>query len=110
MFVDYDALLQAINKDPEAHILDLPLLSGADRKRVSGDALRSRTDTREPPGTQTTSISLHLEDTDAEQKLLVEIWKQVLGRADVGIRDNFFDIGGHSLLAARLIAQIQTAT
>lgn len=28
---------------------------------------------------------------------LIEIWQQVLGRADVGVDDNFFDLGGTSL-------------
>jgi aspartate racemase len=37
---------------------------------------------------------------------LVKIWEDVLGRRPVGIRDNFFEIGGHSLLAARLMHRI----
>ncbi|MBE9121080.1 amino acid adenylation domain-containing protein [Tychonema sp. LEGE 07199] len=36
-----------------------------------------------------------------------QIWEQVLGINSVGIRDNFFEIGGHSLLAARLLAEIE---
>ncbi|SFX93194.1 non-ribosomal peptide synthetase [Streptomyces atratus] len=32
---------------------------------------------------------------------------EVLGRPDVGLDDNFFEIGGHSLLAIRLLAQIK---
>jgi amino acid adenylation domain-containing protein len=38
---------------------------------------------------------------------LVKIWEKVLGLKTVGIRDNFFEIGGQSLLAARLFAQIE---
>ncbi len=41
-----------------------------------------------------------------EEKLAV-IWRETLHVTDVGIRDNFFDLGGHSLLLIRLIAQIQ---
>ncbi len=33
---------------------------------------------------------------------LVEAWKQVLGIAEVGTDDNFFDAGGHSLLVVQL--------
>jgi thioesterase domain-containing protein len=109
IFADYTALLQAIKQDPEARILDLPLLIGVDRKRVSGPGLRSESGSRKTPQTPSTSVRSHVEDTGAEEKLLVEIWKQVLGK-DVGIHDNFFDVGGHSLLAARLIAQIQAET
>jgi amino acid adenylation domain-containing protein len=33
---------------------------------------------------------------------LAQIWIELLGRAEVGARDNFFEIGGHSLLAAQV--------
>ncbi|WP_036694188.1 condensation domain-containing protein, partial [Paenibacillus tyrfis] len=42
----------------------------------------------------------------AVEAQLVEIWQQVLGIGKVGIRDNFFEIGGHSLRATVLIAKI----
>ncbi len=38
---------------------------------------------------------------------LAEIWKELLGVTTIGVKDNFFDIGGHSLLAVRLMARIQ---
>ncbi|HEY9810090.1 MAG TPA: amino acid adenylation domain-containing protein [Halomicronema sp.] len=38
---------------------------------------------------------------------LVEIWQSVLGVKNVGVTDNFFDLGGHSLLGLRLFAQIE---
>src|SRR6185369_6188790 len=38
---------------------------------------------------------------------LVQIWKDVLSVDVVGVRDNFFDFGGHSLLAVRLLARIR---
>ena len=34
----------------------------------------------------------------------------MLGVKEIGVHDNFFDVGGHSLLAARLTAQIKEAT
>jgi acyl carrier protein len=40
-----------------------------------------------------------------EQKLC-GIFAELLGRADVGIDENFFRIGGHSLLAAHAAARI----
>jgi len=51
-----------------------------------------------------------VQGVDPEQKLLVEIWKQVLGLREVGIRDSFFDLGGHSLMAVRLMAEIRQVT
>ncbi|MGW9571348.1 amino acid adenylation domain-containing protein [Paenibacillus terrae] len=41
-----------------------------------------------------------------EEKLL-QIWKEVLGRTSVGVTDNFFAIGGHSLKALMLLSRIQ---
>lgn len=37
---------------------------------------------------------------------LVEIWEHVLGVTDIGVLDNFFQLGGHSLKAMSLAAQI----
>jgi amino acid adenylation domain-containing protein len=37
---------------------------------------------------------------------LAEIWRQVLNVDQVGVYDNFFDLGGHSLLSVRLMAVI----
>jgi amino acid adenylation domain-containing protein len=38
---------------------------------------------------------------------LTEIWSRVLGAESIGVNDNFFEIGGHSLLAVRLLSQIR---
>ena len=38
---------------------------------------------------------------------LVEIWRDVLGVEQVGIGENFFALGGHSLLGVRMIARIR---
>ncbi|HZP59686.1 MAG TPA: SDR family NAD(P)-dependent oxidoreductase, partial [Opitutaceae bacterium] len=46
--------------------------------------------------------------TDTERKL-VKIWQELLKRPRLGIGDNFFEIGGRSLMAARIFAQIEKA-
>lgn len=38
---------------------------------------------------------------------LARIWAQALGVADVGVHDNFFDLGGHSLTVMRVIAGVR---
>ncbi|QSQ18951.1 SDR family oxidoreductase [Pyxidicoccus parkwayensis] len=43
---------------------------------------------------------------DVERKL-AELWQQLLGVPRVGLKDNFFDLGGHSLIAVRLFARIK---
>jgi len=42
---------------------------------------------------------------DVEVKLL-SIWQSILGIRGLSVQDNFFDLGGNSLLVARLITQI----
>jgi amino acid adenylation domain-containing protein len=54
----------------------------------------------------------HLTSTAAEprndlEQQLVGIWQAVLAVDRVGTRDNFFDVGGHSLLAAQMFAQVE---
>jgi amino acid adenylation domain-containing protein len=44
--------------------------------------------------------------TSAE-RYLAAIWREVLGAPMVGARDNFFDLGGHSLLLFRVIARVE---
>jgi amino acid adenylation domain-containing protein len=41
------------------------------------------------------------------EELLVGIWAEVLGHQNVSIYDNFFDLGGHSLLVTQVIARIR---
>jgi amino acid adenylation domain-containing protein len=43
--------------------------------------------------------------TPAERQL-VQIWSEVLSLDHVGIRDNFFDLGGHSLAATQVVSQV----
>lgn len=37
---------------------------------------------------------------------LVDLWLQVLSRKKIGVKDNFFLVGGHSLRATRLVSHI----
>jgi oxalate---CoA ligase len=62
--------------------------------------------TRQDHALRATTGSPNAPRTPLEKKL-VAIWASVLGLAAVGIYDNFFDIGGHSLLAVQIVAQIQ---
>ena len=45
--------------------------------------------------------------SDATEDAILLIWKQALGTDDVGVEDNFFDSGGHSILAVRVHREIQ---
>jgi acyl carrier protein len=40
------------------------------------------------------------------EALLAQIWEDVLNLRPVGIHDNFFDLGGHSLAASRVVSRV----
>jgi len=43
------------------------------------------------------------------EKMLAEIWSEVLGVSEIGINDNFFELGGHSLLATTVISRVRAS-
>jgi acyl-CoA synthetase (AMP-forming)/AMP-acid ligase II/acyl carrier protein len=43
------------------------------------------------------------------ERVLADIWTEVLQVKQVGVFDNFFDLGGHSLLATRIISRVRDA-
>lgn len=42
------------------------------------------------------------------EQTLIEIWQQVLQLPSIGVQDNFFDLGGNSLIAVTLIGKIRS--
>jgi len=45
--------------------------------------------------------------TTATEKLIAQMWAEMLGHARVSASDNFFDLGGHSLLAVQVINKLK---
>ena len=45
---------------------------------------------------------------EIEQKI-AEVWSDILGVDPMGVHDNFFDLGGHSLAAARIVSRLSDA-
>lgn len=43
----------------------------------------------------------------ATERTLVSLWSEVLGLQWVGLDEDFFDVGGHSLMAVRLAAMVE---
>lgn len=76
---------------------------------IAGEMPFKDGDAGEPPhaALQIEKYSEYLAPRNALELKLAKIWEQVFGRPGIGIRDNFFEIGGRSILAVRLFAQIQ---
>ena len=47
-----------------------------------------------------------IEPRTPSERTIAALWQKLLGVDTIGVYDNFFDIGGHSLLSMRLISQV----
>lgn len=107
---DYFALLRGIAADPAAHVDELPIPSLGQNFASGKTKLASTTRQTKPRRNGSPRPKALSNSNLREHALLSEIWKDVLGLQTIGIHDNFFDVGGHSLLAARVISEIREAT
>ncbi|WMS87324.1 phosphopantetheine-binding protein [Pleionea litopenaei] len=55
---------------------------------------------------QTTGVE-YVAPRNAAEEMLCEIWGEVLRRESVGIHDNFFSIGGDSILSIRIVSELK---
>ncbi|MDC3961542.1 non-ribosomal peptide synthetase [Polyangium jinanense] len=69
-----------------------------DRLRLPAPTV-DRDEAAEPPAAEESEL----------ERTIREIWQDVLGVPSVGLTDNFFDAGGHSLLLTRVRARLQQA-
>jgi acyl carrier protein len=54
-------------------------------------------------------LGAYVEPRSPTEKKIAEVWKRALGMDRVGITDNYEDLGGDSLLAASIIAELETS-
>jgi acyl carrier protein len=47
--------------------------------------------------------------SDETEERVAQIWREVLGVEDVGINDNFAQLGGHSLFAIKIVHELRRA-
>ncbi len=65
-------------------------------------------DRKQLPGLDEINLgNLTVSNFNQTQSLLVGIWNELLGLKNIKISDNFFEIGGHSLIAIRLILKLE---
>ncbi|QYZ65454.1 MAG: amino acid adenylation domain-containing protein [Gammaproteobacteria bacterium (ex Lamellibrachia satsuma)] len=61
----------------------------------------------DPDSAQVASGAEYVAPRDALEEAVADIWQEVLLLDRIGINDNFFEHGGHSLTAAQLIARLR---
>jgi thioester reductase-like protein len=61
----------------------------------------------QPAFERNTNIEKFAPPQTSTELTLAEIWSAILGVERIGVNDNFFDIGGHSIKAIQIVSQIQ---
>ncbi len=63
-----------------------------------------------PPSDRPEWAGHYVAPREEAEAALVRIWEQLLEVRPIGIRDSFFSLGGHSMLAVRMVAEVQSQT
>ena len=80
------------------HLIELEAIPRTPNGKVDRAAL---------PDPVTRSQRLFVEPSSELEMQLCSIWRDVLKVDRVGLDDDFFDLGGHSILATRMVAQVR---
>jgi amino acid adenylation domain-containing protein len=103
-FLDhFAALLRGMAEAPAARLADLPLLTEAEREQLLA---WSPTAVDLPVAPEPKVFEPPLGPVEEQ---LAAIWAELLGSGRIGRRDSFFERGGHSLLAAQVVARVRRA-
>ncbi len=92
MLQAFRAILEAVAEDPAIAIDTLSL-----------PTLRPKTAVENP--IREAEAEYVAPRTEVENEI-ASIWQKVFGEERVGVNDNFFDLGGHSILATKLTAEL----
>ncbi|MFI7230568.1 amino acid adenylation domain-containing protein [Nonomuraea angiospora] len=102
MIEDFTALAGAVAGDPDCSPFTVPLAGadGPDERRAAGSPGEGT-----PEGAPGEGTPVRMDTTQTEAAMC-EVWGAVLKLDKIEASDDFFDLGGQSLLAAQLIARI----
>jgi acyl transferase domain-containing protein/thioesterase domain-containing protein/acyl carrier protein len=87
---------------PIVSSIDLPELVKRAQRLGSGPG-KSSQDFGRPADLNSTFVA----PASATEVRIAEFWRELIGVKQIGVDDNFFDIGGHSLIAVRLFRSIR---
>jgi amino acid adenylation domain-containing protein len=66
-----------------------------------------KVDRRALPAPQVDRVAERVAPRDGDEETVLAIWREVLGRDDLGMTDDFFEVGGHSLVATRVMTRLR---
>jgi acyl carrier protein len=65
-----------------------------------------KVDRRALPAPEYAGSAVHTAPRDETEQRIARVWAEVLGVEEVGVEDNFFDLGGDSLLLMRVYTRL----
>ena len=92
---DFMELLQAVVADPNRPVAALPCPSAMERKAPPAPARAART-------------AAYVAPQSVLEKQIAAVWREMLQLEKVGLSENFFDLGGHSLLLVKTCDRLCT--
>ena len=95
---DYQAILEKVVKDPGERI----------RKLMARNVERDQVTAVRTPAPVMLESKNGVAPEDDVQSRLVELWEAALDLRPIGVDEDFFELGGDSLLATRLFTQMET--
>ncbi|WP_371618394.1 amino acid adenylation domain-containing protein [Streptomyces sp. NBC_00454] len=98
-------VLEAMVADPSVPVsgIEVPEIEGRPARLASPELGAPVT-----PGDGASEGSGSRPIRNAREELLCGLFAEALGRADVGVHDNFFDLGGHSLMIVKMLAKVRS--
>jgi amino acid adenylation domain-containing protein len=100
----YAELLERAVAKPECRLSELLQLTGTEQAELAERCQRSMPVTLERVAGEDDQAS---GPSTAVEAILVRIWREVLERSQIGLGENFFDIGGNSINAVRVMARLR---
>jgi acyl carrier protein len=107
----WQSMLQSMATDPAQPISDVSCPIRSVRYHSVGESSTASPDTAQPASCSPVQMHEAVDNTPRTllHQRLVEIWEELLAARPIGIEDNFFDLGGNSLLAAQMVNRIEEA-
>jgi acyl-coenzyme A synthetase/AMP-(fatty) acid ligase len=62
----------------------------------------------DPDGSSSKAAAVYVEPRTALEKVLAGVWGELLNYEPIGINDNFFNLGGHSILVTQLVGRLRS--
>lgn len=101
----FEALERVLRTPALDHVVvtPVPLPALVDAVRAASSAHADASIKMERPSLESTYVA----PADDVELTLLRIWEDLLGVAGIGVDDDFFDLGGHSLVAVRMFNRVR---